>query len=524
MVASRSTGKRPSRSRRQREFLQKPRGVVHPRVQRVGPEHFGIVCIDCHKARSSWMLCDFYGNVLIPVQQLQHNRAEIQAALAHIDDVCRQRRIHDRLVAIERTGRYHHVVRNAFAAAGYDVRIVHPHTTKHFRQPADPGIKTDDKDLAAIRLAAVNGFALQEHAPQEPWRSLQLLARHRRDLVHKNTILCCQIREHLEAAMPGYAACFSNLWDSQLALPLVRHFSSPQALLQAGRQGLRRWAQQQQLRCHQQSLDTILAWAGQAPPPELAGTCHRQLALTLDDDRQRKTQEIYALERTLANLLVQTPYVLLLSFPGLNVVWSSEFAGEMGPISHYANAKTITGRAGLFPSRYQSDRVDHANGPLVRHGNHRLRAVILGIADTLINCNQYFRAMSGRWRGRGDDPRLVHTRVGLRFCRIAYHLVAGQRVFRHPAARERSYILDKLLAFHNDHGTPIQQTLADLHLALTQIPKVEHADEAKPLAERLRHSRRARGPQPLAEILPLVLARLGVGVIQSPSSGESDLT
>ena len=29
-----------SRSRR-REVLQKPSGVIHPRVQKVGPEHFG---------------------------------------------------------------------------------------------------------------------------------------------------------------------------------------------------------------------------------------------------------------------------------------------------------------------------------------------------------------------------------------------------------------------------------------------------------------------------------------------------
>jgi hypothetical protein len=39
-----------SRSRPQ-QVLQKPRGVIHPRVQKVGPEHFGIVSVDCAKAR-----------------------------------------------------------------------------------------------------------------------------------------------------------------------------------------------------------------------------------------------------------------------------------------------------------------------------------------------------------------------------------------------------------------------------------------------------------------------------------------
>ena len=46
--------------------VAKPRGVLHPRVQQVGPEHFGIVCFDCAKARSKFLLADFYGRVLIP--------------------------------------------------------------------------------------------------------------------------------------------------------------------------------------------------------------------------------------------------------------------------------------------------------------------------------------------------------------------------------------------------------------------------------------------------------------------------
>jgi len=68
------------RSRHQ-EVLQKPSGVIHPRVQKVGPEHFGIVSVDCAKARSKWMLCDFFGNILIPPAVVEHNRADLDAAV-----------------------------------------------------------------------------------------------------------------------------------------------------------------------------------------------------------------------------------------------------------------------------------------------------------------------------------------------------------------------------------------------------------------------------------------------------------
>jgi hypothetical protein len=41
------------KSRRSRSHvLFKPRGVIHPRVKAVGPEHFAMLCIDCAKNRS----------------------------------------------------------------------------------------------------------------------------------------------------------------------------------------------------------------------------------------------------------------------------------------------------------------------------------------------------------------------------------------------------------------------------------------------------------------------------------------
>src|SRR5882672_1239414 len=211
---------------RRLDVLQKPRGLIHPRVQEVGPEHFGIVAVDCAKARSKWMLCDFFGNVLIAPTVVEHNRADLEAAVARLRQAQQVHALEDLIVAVERTGRYHHIVRQAFAAAGYEVRIVHPFTTKRYRQVSDPGNKTDDTYLAANHRAAVNGFALLERPVELAWRELQLLVRHRRDLVFKTSALSAQIREHLEAALPGFASCFDKLWDRALAWTLLRHFGA----------------------------------------------------------------------------------------------------------------------------------------------------------------------------------------------------------------------------------------------------------------------------------------------------------
>jgi len=101
-------------------------------------------------------------------------------------------------------------------------------------------------------------------------------------------------------------------------------------------------------------------------------------------------------------------------------------------------------------------------------------------------------------------------------------MVAGRQVFRHPSIQGRHYILDKLSAFHREHDTGMAEVLRDLQAAVGQVPPREYAAEAKPLAEELQkiNDGRRRGPQLLGDILPIVLARLGVGAIQSGESGE----
>jgi transposase len=519
-MAASGTNKRSAR--RRPLCVGKPRGVLHPRVQQVGPEHFGIVCFDCAKVRSKFFVADFYGRVLVPPTIVAHNRPALDAAVAQIRQAFADHQLRDGLVAIERTGRYHRMVQRACASAGFETRIVHPFVTKQYRQPVDPGNKTDDRDLAAMHRATVTGCALLEATRDEAWTTLQLVVRHRRDLVEKGAALNCQIRDHLEAAVPGYAACFGKLWESPIPWHLLRHFPTAAQLRAAGLTTICQSLRQAGIRFQQRTVQTVLDWADQAAPGDVAAAQHQRIALALYDDRQRKTLEIQALERDIAAQLVQTPYVLLLSFPGINVVSAADFAGEMGPIEHYATAKSITGRAGLRPSRYQSDQVDHANGPLVRNCNRALRAAILRIADNLITCNHHFGVLATRWAGQGKDPRHTHVKVGLRFCRIAFQMVAGRQVFRHPCIQARHYILDKLSAFHRDHDTGVADVLRDLQATIAQLPQPEHAAEAKPLQDELRkiQESRRRGPQLLGDILPIVLARLGVGVIQSTESGE----
>ena len=505
------------RAKKSRSFLiLKPHGQITQRVQAVGPEHFGIVSVDCAKARSKFLLGDFYGRVLIEPTVMEHTQAGFRAAIDRIRNAMRQHGLRDVIVAIESTGTYHRPVQAAFRAGNFESRLVHPYASKQFRQPADPGNKTDDTDLAGIHRAAVNGFGLLHPSWSEDYLVLQQLARQRRDLVHKTNVLRCQIKETLHQLMPGYVELFgAHFFDTPVALPLARATGSAAAVLNAGLEGLHACLAAN-LHYRPSTLLKVLAWAGTAAAAPSLGQLLRESLDRLADDFLRKSQEISSLEQRSAHALAATPYVLLLALPGINVVSAAELGGELGPISHYANAGRITGRAGLCPCRHQSDQVDRA-GPLRRHGNRRLRAALLQIADNLVLHNHHYQANAKRWQRLGKDPRWMRVKVAKSFSRLAFVLMASQRLFPHPACQPRHSIFEKLLAFHTEHRTDMRLAMQDLDRAAGQVPSRIRREETQMLQRLLDEpeSRRRRGPVALAKILPVVLARLGMRTLQS---------
>ncbi len=520
MARSVAVRSRSAKRRRGIVHVHKPHGMIDPRVQLATPERFGVVAVDCAKLRSKWMLCDFYGRVLVPPTTVEHSRPGLHQAIDSLRIAVLEHRLADTIVAVERTGNYHRPVQRAFRDAGYDVRIVHPFAARQFRQVDHPGDKTDDHDLGGIHRAAVVGFGLVDTPLEEPYRSLRLLVRHRRDLVQKTAALQCQIREHLEATLPGFATLFDDdtFWNASLAMPLARRVASPDAVRSLGADGLMRLLDDAGVRYQRRTMHKVVAWAEQAAPAEPDAALHLRILADLDDNRLSKKRLISSLEIDIAALLARTPYLLLLAIPGINVVSAAEFAAEAGPITLYANPSAITGRAGLFPSRYQSDSVD-VRGNMVRCANRRLRAALLMIADNLLLVNHYFHGLAALWKQRGVDPRLGHVRVAKRFSRLAFAIVAGRQIVPHPCCREPHYILDKLLAFHLEHRATPQQIREQLAAATEQLPPAARVREGNALQPRVSEFRRAHRPhvQKIGDILTEVLAKLLATTVQSAS-------
>jgi len=70
--------------------------------------------------------------------------------------------------------------------------------------------------------------------------------------------------------MPGYAECFSDLWDHRLALPLARVCPPAEVLRQEGAKSLLQVIKDHQLSMRRDCFAKVLVWAQAAPtaPPQ----------------------------------------------------------------------------------------------------------------------------------------------------------------------------------------------------------------------------------------------------------------
>ncbi|KAA1262484.1 Transposase [Rubripirellula obstinata] len=503
-----------------RRYIGKPSGVIQQRVQEVGPQRFGIVSVDCAKRRSKCMFCDFFGRVIIEPTIVEHHAGALKAMTQQVAAACEAEGIGDSIAAVEMTGIYHKPVQAAFRKAGFDTRTVHPFASSHYRGALHPNDKTDDNDLEAIFHAAINGYGLATLPVSEIYLSLQRLIRHRRNLVKQRARLQVQIRALLHQSMPGFADLFEDdkLFNKSIAMTIAQEFSSADSIKKIKADGMATFLRNSKVRFQERTLDKIYAWslqAADADPLHRLLTEHWKQLLQL---RSLMTEQILDTERKTANSLAKTPYILLLSVKGINIVSAGELAGEAGPPEHYASATAINGRAGLYPSRYQSDEVDRS-GSVAKSCNRRLRAACILVAKNLIKCHPYYRGLSAVWEKRGIVTVDRQCRMANRANRMIFQIVSGRQVWRGKSI-DQEYILLKLREFHRTHKTTLEQTVVDLNEAFTWLPKSTHAAEAKPLAELARKKNRRTAS--IGDLLIRLLIRLGVRTENPVESRSSE--
>jgi transposase len=494
---------------------QPSRGTVHPqrtdnlvqeKAQNVGPEKLGILLCDPHKSDAEMTMLDFYGKVLMGQERVANNRLSLAGFMDRVKSVCQNYGLKEVVVGIERSGRYHGPYRRALRK-DWETFLVHGYTTKQLRQPANPGNKTDGNDLAAMHRAMIIGLGLEERELPEPMEEWRLLNRARENHVLRLSMAKNQFQERLEALFPGLGRLTTDLWKTRAVVLLAESYGSPKDIRQTGVSELKEFFKSAECRTTEQQRTRILAWAANASEPDPAAQVNHQILCKELKYIRELQADIFQYERELVEYLVDSPYVLLLSIKGINVVSSTGYGAELDPIEHYMNANRITGRAGIYPSRYQTLDTDLPDGPLVGMRNLRLRDAIMEIAFNLIRNNPYFQAFAKQRSEAGWPFKKIAVTVAHRFTRISYLMVYRRVLFEHPCVDGRDPILKKLFDFAEVHEFTPDRTKELLSRAARQLPRSAHTEEAEALKKCL-PKRKSKSNQHIGQILEQVMNNL----------------
>ncbi len=442
--------------------------AVTNRVRAVGPERFGLIVVDSSKKNYAIRIGNFYGD-LAERSDFPKSQSGMEAMIRTVKQAAETNHYEDMVAGIEMTGTYHHIAKRALAEV-CEVKMIHPFTTKQLRQPASSGIKTDDIDLEACTRAMISGYGSDEPELPDLYVEWRPVSRTRDDLVKKATAIKAQCKEKLEQVMPGYASLFQDMWGRRGPWEIVRMYPSPGAIALAGVDKIRQRLRSRKVTMRTNTLRRVVTWAGDACEPLPGAATNYNLLKDYLSLLKEITNKVAAYEGDLLEYLVQTPAVVLPSIQGVNVVSASTYAAELGPAWHYPAPVNITGRAGLFPSRYQSDETDRSDGPIVRGHNARLRQTILTIAGNLEKHNDHFAGFGELRKRAGWKDRKIRFVIGGRFVRISFHMLGGPMFFDHPKCSHRDAVLPKILWFAHEHGLPEPRVCKVVTQAVASFP------------------------------------------------------
>jgi hypothetical protein len=459
---------------------QKMDNSLMERIRSAGAEHFGILVMDSSKGNYQPLLGNYLGEKLVDFDPVQNTRPALENFVVQVKKHCKEFKLNDLVVGLERTGRYHLPAKQILEKY-WTAKIIHPCATKQLRCPVKSGNKTDGTDKDAMLKAMVAGYGMHEPELPETWVVWRIIGRMRNDLVGKRATIKVQSQELMEALIPGYTRLFDDIWNTGTAIAVIRVFGTAEKILAAGPDKIRERLEEAGISSSLPAIQRIHAWASQASPCDPgAGIRHKSLIEYLDMISDLEGR-IGRLETELLGFLAGTPAVLLLGIKGIGPVSASGYGSELGPIENYSNSKKITGRGGIYPSRYQSDKVDLKDGPLVRNRNARLRHALMGVADNLLKCNPSFKA----WRGLPEHAGMSWTEarvvVANRFARISFAMLANRAVFDHPTMPGRDAIIAKIIAYGRESKIPVNIIYDAAIKAVEQIPPNVYHEELEAL-------------------------------------------
>jgi transposase len=474
-----------SKRNKKRQHIQKVKGRrFTDEIRNLNLEKVLIIPIDAGKNSHKVLVANYFGDILYDTFEFANSITGIKMCNSIIQEVCSSINAQKIVIGIESTGHYYENLYRNLITLGYDVAIINPSSVYSQRTGQLNWCKTDDIDLCAIGQVLIDNQATETKLSDGLYYNLKHLTRLRRDEVNKRARLKIQIKALCDHIFPGLqkSKIFSDFWGKASML-LLENYPTPCSIIRLGVKRLARFFKKHNTKLGLITAQRLLNLARNSLTTNASNLYAHLFNLKFKiQDLKMADEKIRKLNVELAQHLVKTPGILLLSIRKINVPSAAEFLGEVGPLPQAGNAKKIIARAGLNPSKFQTAEYERADNPITKHGSNPLRNASLTIAHNLVGdephltnkpANPYFRAFFDHLvNEEGKDKRVAKVACANKFIRIAWAMMTQKKLFCPPTwnqDRAACEPLAKLEKFLIENNAKDILELA-VHIAKEQLP------------------------------------------------------
>jgi transposase len=308
------------------------------------------------------------------------------------------------IVGFEPTGHYWFNLGDHLITCGHKLAIVNPFHVKCARELDDNSpSKSDRKDPKTIAMLVKDGRYRDVYIPVGAYQDLRELVCERERLQERLGSLKNQIVRWLDIYFPEFTTVFKD-WSKKAAWLALRHFSTPQRVVDAGALEILRTWREEMKRPSLKKAEQLCLVARQSvgrTEGTRASISNLQFLMT---EYELIAMRLESLKEQMEECLSHIPNACyLLAIKGMGVVAAAIIVSEIGDISRFTDPRQLIKYAGLN-LRENSSGIHKGKTTISKRGRRRLRHGLFQAMIPILATNEEFRALHKRNTTRSENP------------------------------------------------------------------------------------------------------------------------
>lgn len=336
------------------------------------------------------------------------------------------------LMGMEPTGSYWTKLAQYSDSLGYEVRLIKTSALKYQRglDESAPG-KTDKRDAYTLANLTREGKYIDSRIDYGTYRELRKLVRIRDNTVCKIVKNKGRLRRILDEYFPELQHFYSTL-DAKGLIAVLNECSFPEDVIKYGKNNLIDLISRASRNSKQGEVkgNKIYSAAKSSIGLRPIGKSTRFELSTILRDLQRAIKRVEKINEMMEELLIEIPCAqYLLTIPGMGLVSTAYFLGELGNPDNFDNHKQIVKFAGYDPVGYDSGKYS-SKKHISKKGRWRLRKILYFICLGAIRLSPYFKAKYERKQNEGKVAKKAAVcAVVIDLVKVIFALIRDERAF-----------------------------------------------------------------------------------------------